>query len=168
MSWLLPSPHSHSVPVLSPDFHLNCCCVPCWLFPPFSLCYMRTKSRSQSSEKVVSTFPVRSILDHSVTTGIQARQQQMTFFPSVSLRYPWLTNSYLTCQQRPQVDFYLWHPLQGQVKWLLRWYALNIQPERTAQRCQSILKDCRSLLMQWKRMFCHLPLLEIVPLVLNL
>lgn len=104
---------------LSPDFYLNLLCVSCWLL---STCPWELKVKVRTLKKVVSlsTFSGSSLLNHSITTGKQAKQQQkMPFFASETDIPLTLTNFYLTCRQSPQVDFHLQYALQGQVKWLL-------------------------------------------------
>lgn len=108
-------------PILSPDFYLDSFSLhaDCFLLSP-NPWELKAKVRALKKVVFLSTFSGESLLDHSLTTGKQAKQQQkMPFFTSVTDMPLTLTNFCVLWQWSPQVDFYLQHALQGQVKWLL-------------------------------------------------
>lgn len=55
-------------PLLSPAFCLNSSCIPCWLIPPLSLSYMKTKNR-RSTLKRWFLFPLFLLDQSSSITG---------------------------------------------------------------------------------------------------
>lgn len=108
-------------PLLSPDFYLDSLCLhaDCFLLSPGPWA-LKAKVRALKKVVSLSTFSGRSLLDHSVATGKQSKQQlKMPFFESVTDIPLTLTNFCLMSQQSPQVEFYLQHVLQGLVKLLL-------------------------------------------------